>query len=64
MGIDARGHALVGHEVGGRVFLGVLALVQDHLDLDAALVGIEQCFGDRRRSEGISLHQDGALSAM
>jgi hypothetical protein len=53
----------VGHEVRRRVALPVLALVQDDLDPDAALVRLHERLGHRRRGERVSLDQDGLSGA-
>jgi hypothetical protein len=43
------------------VFFRTLTLIEDDLDLCATCVSVKQRFGNRRRGEGIGLHQDRAL---
>ncbi len=40
LGVDPGADTRVGEEVGGGVFLGPLALIEDHLDPHAPLVGV------------------------
>jgi hypothetical protein len=63
IGINLRRRALLGQEVGRGVLFGALALIEDHLHLYAAFVGIEQRFGDRRRGEAVSLDKNPGLSS-
>jgi hypothetical protein len=60
-GINHRGHALVGQEVGRGVFLGPLAFVEDHLHRHTPLVAVEQCFGDRGGGEAVGLDKNADL---
>ena len=46
------------NEICRRVFFASLALVQDHLHLNATFVGIDQGFGDRSTGEAVSLNED------
>jgi hypothetical protein len=46
--VDHGRYPLVCQEISRGVLLGALTLVEDDLHLDAALMGIEQRFGDRR----------------
>jgi hypothetical protein len=62
-GVDQRRYALIGQEVGRGILLCALALVEDDLHLDPALVGIEQGLGDRCRGEAIGLGENGVLRA-
>jgi hypothetical protein len=60
LGINRRGHALVGQEIGGGVFLRALALVEDHLHLHTPLMGVEERLGNGGRGEAVGLDEDAA----
>ena len=57
-GVDVGRDAGVRQKGGRRVLLGLLALVEDCLDLHAAPVGLEQGLGDRGGGEGVGLDED------
>lgn len=54
-GVDESGDLCMGDKVGSRVFLGLGALIKDHLDLHATLVRVQQRLGDGNRREAIGL---------
>ena len=49
LGVDLDRDTRVQHEVRRRILLCSLALVENHLNLDAPLMGIDQGLGDWRR---------------
>src|SRR6266498_5018773 len=46
LGIDQRGDPRIGQEIGRRVFVGAVALVEDGFYVHAAFFGIHQSFRD------------------
>jgi hypothetical protein len=63
IGINRRGHPLVGQEVGRGVFFVALTLIQNHLHRHAALVGVEQCLGDGGGGEAVGLDENAGLGS-
>ena len=59
--INPRRHAGMKQEIGFRVFVPALALVEDDLDFHPALFGVHQRLCNRRRREGIRLDEHGGL---
>jgi hypothetical protein len=57
LGVNERRDAAVLDEIRLRVFLRPLAMVQDHLHLEAAPMRVHQGFGNRRGSKAVGLHQ-------
>ena len=64
LGVDLRGDAGVNHEVRRRILLGPLALVEDDLNLDAPLVGIDRALAMGTLVKRVGLHQDRGLGGV
>ncbi len=58
LGVDEHRNAVVGHEIGPRVLVGEIALVEDDLNRNTALVGIHQGFENILVGEAIGLDED------
>lgn len=54
---------MIGQEIGRGVLLGALVLIEDDLDLDATLMGIEQDVGDRPSLPGDSSSASKSLAS-
>lgn len=57
-GVYVGWHSGIFEKVGGTVFLGALARVEEDRDLHAALVRINNCLGNGCAGETVSLNQD------
>ena len=55
--VDVGGNVGVCHEIRRGILAGEVAFIEDHLDVDAALSGVHQGFGDGGAGEGIRLNQ-------
>ncbi len=58
LGVDPHGDSQVDEQVRRGILLRPLALVENHLNFDPPLVGIDQGFRDRGRRKRVGLHQD------
>jgi hypothetical protein len=59
--IDPRGHPLVREEIGGRILIRTVVLIEQHIDVHLTRVGVHEGFGHKHCGEARGLDQKSSL---